>query len=570
VLCCVVLCFAVIRFSFFPSLPPLTAHISHTLFPCPFFNPKSNSQITHKCSWEQLLWLGPENCGGIKLTPESEEEQRRLALVGASGAEGEGNGEEEGEEGEEEEEGMDQAGAEPDEGGALSARRHKKIEDKGEGEGDSGDDYNEYSGDDGDDEDYDDEDRSSKGRSKGGKGKGNRDMRFTPGHELDGLFSDDEDDAAADEATAAADAAAAASLDADEDPMLQANWNLASYLTPTAAIYFQQIVSSYLYQHRAIRQGLARRRDARIEELSVLQTMAGGGGDWAAGGGSAVNSPRPGSEAGGGDGSTAYSTLGSTYAGDEAADAMLTEDGFNEAVGKKMKRWLQGKLLDHILSVVDLPEIVNGEFPQHAGSHLSLDSPSLELVKAVTHVLALDDELENEVKGLRRALLAHLRVREFDPVSNFRDPCLSYSLRDVICSYCSTCRDLDLLRDLRLTTVDLPYDAKKNRSAAEIKDLLRVWRWRCSHCENGLDTVEVENRLIQEVERLSTAYLLQDAYCTRTKVVNMRLCAATSDLAADLVMSTPPTSLQAQLRTLLRVARFHDFKLLAGTIEELL
>jgi hypothetical protein len=50
----------------------------------------------------------------------------------------------------------------------------------------------------------------------------------------------------------------------------------------------------------------------------------------------------------------------------------------------------------------------------------------------------------------------------------------------------------------------------------------------------------------------------------------MRLCSATSDLAADLVMSTPPTSLQAQLRTLLRVARFHDFKLLAGTIEELL
>lgn len=33
-----------------------------------------------------------------------------------------------------------------------------------------------------------------------------------------------------------------------------------------------------------------------------------------------------------------------------------------------------------------------------------------------------------------------LKVREFSPDSVFQDPCLSYVLRDVICSYCSTCR----------------------------------------------------------------------------------------------------------------------------------
>jgi hypothetical protein len=31
-------------------------------------------------------------------------------------------------------------------------------------------------------------------------------------------------------------------------------------------------------------------------------------------------------------------------------------------------------------------------------------------------------------------------VREFSAESVFQDPCLSYTLRDVICSYCSTCR----------------------------------------------------------------------------------------------------------------------------------
>jgi hypothetical protein len=33
-----------------------------------------------------------------------------------------------------------------------------------------------------------------------------------------------------------------------------------------------------------------------------------------------------------------------------------------------------------------------------------------------------------------------LKVREFSAESVFQDPCLSYTLRDVICSYCSTCR----------------------------------------------------------------------------------------------------------------------------------
>jgi hypothetical protein len=36
--------------------------------------------------------------------------------------------------------------------------------------------------------------------------------------------------------------------------------------------------------------------------------------------------------------------------------------------------------------------------------------------------------------------ISQLKVREFSADSVFQDPCLSYTLRDVICSYCSTCR----------------------------------------------------------------------------------------------------------------------------------
>ena len=71
---------------------------------------------------------------------------------------------------------------------------------------------------------------------------------------------------------------------------------------------------------------------------------------------------------------------------------------------------------------------------------MHVTSPALEFVKATMHVLALDSSLEEEVSALRRMLLSHLRVKEFDDASQFRDPCLSYVLSDVICNYCSLCR----------------------------------------------------------------------------------------------------------------------------------
>lgn len=43
-------------------------------------------------------------------------------------------------------------------------------------------------------------------------------------------------------------------------------------------------------------------------------------------------------------------------------------------------------------------------------------------------------------------LVLQLKVREFSAESVFQDPCLSYTLRDVICSYCSTCRYVRLSR----------------------------------------------------------------------------------------------------------------------------
>lgn len=191
-------------------------------------------------------------------------------------------------------------------------------------------------------------------------------------------------------------------------------------------------------------------------------------------------------------------------------------------------------------------------FPQRAGSHLHMDNPALEFVKAVCHVLALDPSLSQEVASLRRLLLAQLRVREFSATSEYKDPSLSYILRDVICSYCSTCRDVDLLRDPSVTQPD------------------PTQRWLCTHCLNALDQQEIEHRLIEEAQRQSTAFLLQDSRCPVTKAVSTRQCASTSALCQPLQMDVPVATLRGNLHLLLRVAQYHGYSWLQSTLEELL
>ena len=86
---------------------------------------------------------------------------------------------------------------------------------------------------------------------------------------------------------------------------------------------------------------------------------------------------------------------------------------------------------------------------------------------------------------------------------------------------------------------------------------------------NNLDLVEVENRLLEEAHRLSTSYLLQDARCSATKAVSIRMCSAESDLSAPLVLDTTPAQFRAQLEKMRRVADFHKFEYLARAINEL-
>lgn len=69
-----------------------------------------------------------------------------------------------------------------------------------------------------------------------------------------------------------------------------------------------------------------------------------------------------------------------------------------------------------------------------------MGEPAVAFAKMVLEVLSLDRRAGEQVEGLRKVLFRLLHVKESSAASQFRDPCLAFVLKDVICSYCNDCR----------------------------------------------------------------------------------------------------------------------------------
>jgi len=90
-----------------------------------------------------------------------------------------------------------------------------------------------------------------------------------------------------------------------------------------------------------------------------------------------------------------------------------------------------------------------------------------------------------------------INVREFSYEAEFKNPCVSYTLPDVICSFCSSVRDIDLLRDV---------DVMKEK-------------WLCNHCGQSYNTAVIEECLVDVVRKKSLRYQLQDLRCAKCRMV---------------------------------------------------
>ena len=118
------------------------------------------------------------------------------------------------------------------------------------------------------------------------------------------------------------------------------------------------------------------------------------------------------------------------------------------------------------------------KFPVLPGRKLQMVNGSLELVKALCCVFALDQTVEAEVSSLRRTLLRALHVQEFSSDAEWIDPSNSLIVTDVFCNFCSSVVDIDVCRDPAFIRGD----------------------WHCS-CGNEYDKQVLETRLVERVQR---------------------------------------------------------------------
>ena len=168
----------------------------------------------------------------------------------------------------------------------------------------------------------------------------------------------------------------------------------------------------------------------------------------------------------------------------------------------------------------------------------------------VAHVLALDNTVATEVARMKSNLLRLVGVHDFSVEADFRNPCLSYVLPDVICSHCGWGRDVDLCRDNYVAGHHLDENLE----------------WLCTHCDTPYGRDRVEQRLVGIVQRASTAYQLQDLVCCKCRSVKVDTMALYCDCSGLYINEHSPEEFRRSLLPFRSIARYYRFDWLAETV----
>uniref|UniRef100_A0A8C9PET8 DNA polymerase epsilon catalytic subunit n=1 Tax=Spermophilus dauricus TaxID=99837 RepID=A0A8C9PET8_SPEDA len=192
-------------------------------------------------------------------------------------------------------------------------------------------------------------------------------------------------------------------------------------------------------------------------------------------------------------------------------------------------------------------------FPVLPGSHLVLNNPALEFIKYVCKVLSLDTNITNQVNKLNRDLLRLVEVGEFSEEAQFRDPCRSYVLPEVICHSCNFCRDLDLCKDSSFS-----------------QDGAVLPQWLCPNCQATYDSAAIEMALVEALQRKLMAFTLQDLVCLKCHGVKETHMPVYCSCAGDFALTIRTQVFMEQVGIFRSIAQHYSMPHLKETLEWLL
>ncbi|XP_048467692.1 DNA polymerase epsilon catalytic subunit A [Rhincodon typus] len=189
-------------------------------------------------------------------------------------------------------------------------------------------------------------------------------------------------------------------------------------------------------------------------------------------------------------------------------------------------------------------------FPVLPGSYLPFNNPALEFIKSVCKILSLDSNITNQVNKLKRDLLRLIDVGEFSEEAQFKDPCQSYILAEVICKNCNFCHDLDLCKDPSM-----------------LQDGTILPKWCCTNCQTEYDSDSIEMELVEALKKKMMAYTLQDLVCSKCKGIKEANMPIYCTCARDFDLTISVKGFMEQIQVFRNIARHYSMPFLLETVD---
>lgn len=168
----------------------------------------------------------------------------------------------------------------------------------------------------------------------------------------------------------------------------------------------------------------------------------------------------------------------------------------NPTVLEYARELLNGELSQNLFRIT---ERLNEKMLTRTKTETDERNVPLEFVKIVCHIIDLNRSLNGDVQRLKSNLLRLIGVNEYSDVATFKDNAKTYVLSQVICKVCNNCRDIDLVRDV--------YQRKEDGL------------WLCPLCNTAYDNLEIEQMLLDVVNRRMLSYNLQDLQCRKCRTI---------------------------------------------------
>jgi len=205
---------------------------------------------------------------------------------------------------------------------------------------------------------------------------------------------------------------------------------------------------------------------------------------------------------------------------------------------------------------------------------------ALEFSKFITtHIFGLDGAFQQEAHQVKSNLLRMIHCKEFaQEAQEGLEPSLILVIPDVICEHCQKCSDLDICRDPALNEEIVVDENALGENTVR-------GNWACSVCDNELNKMNIERKLLDLVTRRLISYQLQDLKCKACGMVKNSVVSKHCDCTGEFVQTNghmKPETLKNQnllnqmtdinlfMQLIRNFANYHSFTLLKDTTEQIL